>query len=113
MMSPEIEREMLRRHRNGTIRFDHEGEIWRDDEKQKVKEMFENGYGISEIALGIGRAELAITQQIEKMDLYQRALNPKRAKSPPKPPACLCDTCEMDKSACPRGGACCTIQEAE
>lgn len=27
MMSPEIEREMIRRHRNGTIRFDHEGEL--------------------------------------------------------------------------------------
>ena len=37
MMSPEIEREMIRRHRNGTIRFDHEGEFWRDDEKRTVK----------------------------------------------------------------------------
>ena len=36
MMSPEIEREMIRRHRNGTIRFDHEGEFWRDDEKRTV-----------------------------------------------------------------------------
>lgn len=113
MMSPELEREMLRRHRNGTIRFDREGEIWRDDEKQKVKEMFENGYGISEIALSVGRAELATTQQIEKMDLYQRALNPKRAKPLPKPPTCLCDTCELDKSACPRCGACCATKEAD
>ena len=55
MMSPEIEREMIRRHRNGTIRFDHEGEFWRDDEKRTVKMMFEEGYGISEIAFAVGR----------------------------------------------------------
>ena len=80
MMSPEIEREMIRRHRNGTIRFDHEGEFWRDDEKRTVKMMFEEGYGISEIAFAVGRSEPAVMQQIEKMDLYQRTLNPKRHK---------------------------------
>jgi len=112
-MSPEIGREMIRHHRNGTIRFEREGAIWRDDEKQKVKSMFDEGYGLSEIALSIGRSEMAITQQIENMDLYQRALNPKRAKSPPKPPACLCDTCVLDKSACPRCKACCAAQEEE
>ena len=52
MMSPEIEREMIRRHRNGTIRFDHEGEFWRDDEKRTVKMMFEEGYGILGLDLG-------------------------------------------------------------
>ena len=102
MMSPEIEREMIRRHRNGTIRFDHEGEFWRDDEKRTVKMMFEEGYGISEIAFAVGRSEPAVMQQIEKMDLYQRTLNPKRHKSPPKAPTCLCDSCSLDLSACPR-----------
>ena len=45
MMSPEIEREMVRRLRNGSIKLDHEGDIWHDDEKFTVKFMFEEGYG--------------------------------------------------------------------
>ena len=113
MMSPEIEREMIRRHRNGTIRFDRDGEIWRDDEKQKVKTMFEDGYGISEIAIAVGRSEPAVVQQIEKMDLYQRAQNPKRHKSPSKAPSCLCDSCSLDPSACPRCEAHVADQEVE
>ena len=113
MMSPEIEREMIRRHRNGTIRFDHEGEFWRDDEKRTVKMMFEEGYGISEIAFAVGRSEPAVMQQIEKMDLYQRTLNPKRHKSPPKAPTCLCDSCSLDLSACPRCEAHLSVQEVE
>lgn len=113
MMSPEIEREMIRRHRNGTIRFDREGEVWRDDEKRKVKIMFEEGYGISEIAIDVGRTEPAVMQQIEKMDLYQRALNPKRHKSPPKAPICLCDSCSLDPSACPRCEAHVAVQEVK
>lgn len=68
MMSPEIEREMIRRHRNGTIRFDHEGEFWRDDEKRTVKMMFEEGYGISEIAFAVGRS---IVQMNTLEDVYR------------------------------------------
>ena len=110
-MSPEVEREMIRRHRNGTIRFDREGEIWRDDEKRQVKIMFETGYGISEIAIALGRTEPAIMQQIEKMDLYQRAQNPKRQRNSVKTPACLCNTCSLDRDACPRCEACGSNQE--
>ena len=113
MISPEIEREIIRRHRNGTIRFNREGEVWRDDEKRKVKIMFKEGYGISEIAIDVGRTEPAVMQQIEKMDLYQRTLNPKRHKSPPKAPVCLCDSCSLDPSACPRCEAHLSAQEVE
>lgn len=113
MMSPEIEREMIRRHRNGTIRFDREGEFWRDDEKLKVKMMFEEGYGISEIAIDVGRTEPAVMQQIEKMDLYQRAQNPKRHRAPPKAPVCLCSTCSLSPSLCPRCEARVAAQEME
>lgn len=113
MISPEIEREMIRRHRNGTIRFDREGEVWRDDEKRKVKIMFEEGYGISEIAIDVGRTEPAVMQQIEKMDLYQRALNPRRHKSTSKTPVCLCGSCSLHPSACPRCEAHVAAQEVK
>ena len=102
MMSPEIERELIRRLRNGAIRLDHEGDVWHDDEKFKVKFMFEEGYGISEIAMEVQRTEHAVMQQIEKMDLYQRALNPKRRKLSAKIPVCLCKVCTLDSGCCPR-----------
>ena len=73
----------------------------------------EEGYGISEIAFAVGRSEPAVMQQIEKMDLYQRTLNPKRHKSPPKAPTCLCDSCSLDLSACPRCEAHLSVQEVE
>lgn len=113
MMSPDIERALIRRHRNGIIRFDHEGEFWRDDEKRMVKMMFDEGYGISEIALAVGRSELAVMQQIEKMDLYQREMHPKRQKSLPKAPSCLCSSCTLDRSLCPRCAAHETTQGVE
>lgn len=112
-MSPEVEREMIRRHRNGIIRFDREGEIWRDDEKRQVKIMFEAGYGITEIAIALERTEPAIMQQIEKMDLYQRTQNPKRQRSSGKAPVCLCSVCSLDRSACPRCEAYGSHQEVE
>ena len=113
MMSPDIERALIRRQRNGMIRFDHEGEFWRDEEKRMVRMMFDEGYGISEIAIAVGRSEPAVMQQIEKMDLYQREQNPKRHKSPPKAPTCLCSTCMLDRSFCPRCEARGTTQEVE
>lgn len=103
MMSPESERELIRRLRNGSIKLDHEGDIWHDDEKFNVKFMFEEGYGISQIAMEVQRTEHAVMQQIEKMDLYQRALNPKRRKRSAKVPVCLCKVCTLDVGCCPRG----------
>lgn len=44
----------------------------------------------------------AVMQQIEKMDLYQRALNPKRRKLSAKAPVCLCKVCTLDAGCCPR-----------
>ena len=111
MMSPEIEREMIRRLRNESIKLDHEGDVWHDDEKFKVKFMFEEGYGISEIAMEVQRTEHAVMQQIEKMDLYQRALNPKRRKLSAKVPVCLCKVCTLDVGFCPRCEADDTAQE--
>ena len=100
-MSPEVEREMIKRHRNGTVRFHREREFWNDEEKEKLKRMFDQGYGISEIAFEMGRSEPEVMQQVEKMDLYQRAENPKRHRSPAKDPVCLCAVCTLDQSRCP------------
>ena len=113
MMTQEEIREATRNMRNRTANLERAGDYWTEDEKNQLRELFERGVGLSEIAIRLQRTEPAVSQQTEKMDLYGRGANPSRRKSGPKPPACLCDTCELDKSACPRCGACGNTQEAE
>ena len=113
MMTQEEIREATRNMRNRTANLERAGDYWTEDEKSQLRELFERGVGLSEIAIRLQRTEPAVNQQTEKMDLYRRGSNPCRRKSEPKTPVCLCDTCELDKSACPRCGACDTTQEAE
>ena len=99
--------------RNRTVRLDREGDYWTEEEKEQLVKLFRQGEGITAIAIKLQRTEPAIMQQIEKMDLYQRAQNPKRHKALPKPPTCLCSTCILDRSFCPRCEACKTTQGVE
>lgn len=91
--------------RSRTVRLDREGDYWTEEEKEQLVKLFREGEGITAIAIRLQRTEPAIMQQIEKMDLYRRKETPVRRKSTPKPPACLCDTCQLDSASCPRCGA--------
>ncbi len=99
--------------RNRTVRMDREGDYWTEEEKEQLVKLFHAGEGITAIAIRLQRTEPAIMQQIEKMDLYRRKDAPKRRKSTPKPPACLCDNCQFDPASCPRRGACQQSVEGE
>ena len=112
MMSQEEIRKATQNMRNRTAKLERAGDYWSEDEKTQLRELFEYGVGLSEIAIRLQRTEPAVSQQTEKMDLYGRGSNPCRRKSEPKAPVCLCDTCEIDQSACPRCGAYCATQEA-
>lgn len=105
--------EIVKNMRQRTTRLDREGDYWTEEEKAQLKSMFEEGIGITEIAMVLQRTEPAVMQQIEKMDLYQRERYPQRRKSVPKAPACLCSTCMLDRSFCPRCEARETTQEVE
>ena len=98
--------EAVKSMRNRTVRMDREGDYWTDDEKAQLKTLFQEGEGITAIAIKLQRTEPAILQQIEKMDLYRRKDAPVRRKSDPKPPVCLCDNCKLDPASCPHRGAC-------
>ena len=99
--------------RNRTVRMDREGDYWTEEEKEQLVKLFRQGEGITAIAIKLQRTEPAIMQQIEKMDLYRRKEAPARRKSAPKPPACLCDNCQLDRSLCPRCGVCLSTPEVE
>lgn len=99
--------------RNRTVRMDREGDYWTDEEKEQLVKLFQEGEGITAIAIRLQRTEPAIMQQIEKMDLYRRKAAPVRRKGAPKPPTCLCINCELDPALCPHCEAYRKCQEAE
>lgn len=93
--------EAIKNMRNRGIRLGREGDIWSQDEKGRLEELFYEGVGISEIAIRLQRTEPAVIQQIEKMDLYQRKSYPKRRRPFARPGGCLCQQCTADRSSCP------------
>jgi len=99
--------------RNRTVRLDREGDYWTEEEKEQLVALFREGEGITAMALVLQRTEPAIMQQIEKLDLFDRKVAPIRKKPAPKPPACLCDNCQLDRSLCPRCGVCLSTPEVE
>lgn len=87
--------------RNGTIKFERSGDYWSDDEREKLKKMFYEGEGITAIAIELQRSEIAIVQQVVKLDLYNRYENSQRRKKEKIQHSCLCSICKADKSLCP------------
>lgn len=63
-------------------------EYWSDDEKDKLKEMFYAGTGITEMALELHRSEMAIVNQLNALSLFRSCRAPKRQKK-----ECLCPGC--------------------
>lgn len=102
MMSEQGFNESVKSLRSRSGRLEREGDYWSADEKERLEEMFCAGVGISEITIRLHRTEPAVFQQIEKLDLYQRKVCPRRRKLTVRQCGCLCSACEVDPSACPR-----------
>ena len=49
--------------RHQTLRADRAGDYWTDDEKNRLRILFDSGVGITEIALELGRTEPAVYQR--------------------------------------------------
>ncbi len=103
--------EVVKCIRNRTVRLDREGDYWEDEEKNQLVRMFNDGVGITEMAMALQRTEPAIIQQVEKLDLYQRKAAPVRRKNQAKEPQCLCNACFLDPALCPMNSRDASIQE--
>lgn len=99
--------ESVKNMRNRTVRLDREGDYWTADEKETLVRKFNEGDGITAMALELQRTESAVIQQIEAMDLFGR----KKKHSAPRQPCCLCANCKLDPALCPRQGQCPKRQE--
>ena len=93
--------EAIKSMRNRNRRLDREGDYWSQEEKDRLRSLFDDGTGLSEIAIRLQRTEPAVFQQIEKMDLYQRKDYPQRRRSFARSGSCLCRQCTADRSICP------------
>ena len=99
--------ESVKNMRNRTVRLDREGDYWTAEEKEALIQKFNEGEGITAMALELQRTESAVIQQIEAMDLFGR----KKKNSMPKQPHCLCINCKLEPAACPHQRHCPKLQE--
>lgn len=103
--------EAVKNMRRRTKKMEHEGDYWTAEEREKLARLFDDGIGLTEIAILLQRTEPAVSQQVEKLDLYQRKENPARRRDPDKSPVCLCGNCKLDCAFCPRCNPCTATQE--
>lgn len=80
MMNQDEFREAVINMRRSPALLERRGEYWSNEDKEKIDNLFNQGVGITEIAMILQRSESAIMQQIEKQDLYDRKLYPTLAK---------------------------------
>ena len=80
--------------RNGNRPPQRSGEYWTEDEMRQLTIMFEEGIGISEIAIKLDRTEVAIYQQIDKKGFWAAQCKPRnRSKKERTRADCLCPFC--------------------
>lgn len=101
-MTEDAFQDSVRNLRNHVGQLEREGDYWSDEERERLKAMFDGGVGITEISIRLQRTEPAVFQQIEKLDLYQRKAWPRRRKGASKTCECHCAACEVDPKDCPR-----------
>lgn len=81
--------------RTGEKPAERSGEYWSQEEAQQAERLFLNGTGLSEIALELGRNEVAICQQLIKMGLLARQCRPRLKKKKLSHAECLCPFCSV------------------
>ena len=86
--------------RNKGDKMDREGEFWSEEERQYLQSLFDNGTGITAIAILLQRTELAVIMQANQMDLFTPPS--KKRTYRPRVPHCLCRNCKLDPAFCPR-----------
>ena len=68
----DYDRQDLIKQRAGLEPPAHEGDYWSDEDRARLKCLFNMGFGISEISLELRRGEPAICPQLAQMDLFER-----------------------------------------
>ena len=101
-MSESKKRSRLVDLRKGNRPAENANGYWTEEDKQKSKKMFEEGYGISDIALALKRTEVSVTCHFQNVGLFARQSRPRKRTANTKEVRCLCAKCRM--MDCPHRG---------
>jgi len=88
----------LQARRSGAEKSAQDGKYWTEDEKRTLVILFDEGVGLSEIALKLDRSENGIVEQLKA----NRMMTPpqKERYRGPKQPVCQCHKCQL-RDTCP------------
>ena len=88
--------------RNGDLAAENANEYWSEEDSRKAKKMFEEGYGISDIALELKRTEVSVTCHLQNQGLFAKQCRPRMKSAKSKNAVCLCKDCKVKN--CPAKG---------
>lgn len=97
-------RKELVARRSGYIELENYHAGWTPEEMDSMGKMFYDGIGISEIAIRLGRSEIAIFQKLNSEELFRRIRKPNGTHAVP---TCKCSKCKL-QTQCKNGGGQCT-----
>lgn len=100
-MNDILKKETVRNMRNNPDSRTRENEYWTDEELARLKELFDDGEDITDIAIIFQRSEPAILQQVILMNLYSRKSRTGKKSSEEQKCKCLCGQCSRDPDTCP------------
>lgn len=81
--------------RSGKKLPERSGDYWSADDLNTLKELYWDGVSISEIALRMGRNEVATYQQLAKMGLLSSQCRSRNRAKKKVRPECLCPVCSV------------------
>lgn len=102
--------EKIKEMRENSSSLENNKAFWNKDADKELSDMYAKGYGISEIAIKMGRTENSVYKRIKNLKLEVKKYNTcGKKKSGDK---CLCSQCEFFmSSSCTKGA--CVISKAE
>lgn len=92
-------REQILKLRCGHPEIDNRNGYWSDEDVKKLQKMFDEGIGISEIAVRMGRTEVSVSQRLLALGCFQPQTRSRKHKDPnekkktSKKPKCRCEKC--------------------
>jgi len=88
-----ISQNLLTAFRNGNLLPERSGAYWEQEERSELQRLYQEGTGISQIALTLQRSEIAVIQQLAAMQLLTPPNKVRIQK--PRSVSCLCQKCSV------------------
>lgn len=99
MTNPELQ-EQIRQIRQCPEMLERTGDYWTEEDRETLRQLYQAGTGISEIAVILQRSEFAVMMQLVEMGEIRRSRRTRALKKG----KCLCENCRWgpEHPDCPR-----------